>query len=349
MRREYVSYPKEVPVSISCARVIEYPIHWHNSIEILYVLKGKFYVTIDSDRYELIEKDIEIINIDEAHSIYSSHKDNEMLIFHIDPNFFEKYYTDIQNMFFYTNITDDNAQEGEEYDELRILLSRIVCEIIQKQDNYDEIVKDILVKILYHLINNFHYLTNEMEDLRENEELLERYHRITKYIFNNYNDNITLQDIAKKEFLSTHYLSHGIKDSTGYSFTDLLNLTRVDEALKILLDTDKNISEISEEVGFSHTRYFNKHFKIRFKCTPSQYRKKFKIDEETFKKQKNIVFQELSNSLQFINYYLEDYDRFNYEEKITKLYLNMSQDKGSFCKDFKKIINVGDAFDLLSK
>ncbi|WP_333861764.1 helix-turn-helix domain-containing protein [Clostridium sp.] len=347
MRREYVSYPKEVPVSISCARVIEYPIHWHNSIEILYVLKGKFYVTIDSDRYELIEKDIEIINIDEAHSIYSSHKDNEMLIFHIDPNFFEKYYTDIQNMFFYTNITDDNAQEGEEYDELRILLSRIVCEIIQKQDNYDEIVKDILVKILYHLINNFHYLTNEMEDLRENEELLERYHRITKYIFNNYNDNITLQDIAKKEFLSTHYLSHGIKDSTGYSFTDLLNLTRVDEALKILLDTDKNISEISEEVGFSHTRYFNKHFKIRFKCTPSQYRKKFKIDEETFKKQKNIVFQELSNSLQFINYYLEDYDRFNYEEKITKLYLNMSQDKGSFYKDFKEIINVGDAFDLL--
>ena len=347
MRREYISYPKDVPVSISCARVIEYPIHWHNSIEILYVLKGKFYVTIDSDKYELVEKDIEIINIDEAHSIYSGHKDNEMLIFHIDPNFFERYYTDIQNMFFYTNITDDNAQEGEEYDELRIFLSRIVCEIIQKQDNYDEIVKDILVKILYHLINNFHYLTNEMEDLRENEELLERYHRITKYIFNNYNDNITLQDIAKKEFLSTHYLSHGIKDSTGYSFTDLLNLTRVDEALKILLDTDKNISEISEEVGFSHTRYFNKHFKIRFKCTPSQYRKKFKVDEETFKKQKNIVFQELSNSLQFINYYLEDYDRFNYEEKITKIYLNMSQDKGDFCKDFKKIINVGDAFDLL--
>ncbi|WP_041700811.1 helix-turn-helix domain-containing protein [Clostridium kluyveri] len=76
-------------------------------------------------------------------------------------------------------------------------------------------------------------------------------------------------------------------NTTGYSFTDLLNLTRVDEALKILLDTDKNISEISEEVGFSHTRYFNKHFKIRFKCTPSQYRKKFKVDEEIFKKQKN--------------------------------------------------------------
>lgn len=103
-------------------------------------------------------------------------------------------------MFFYTNITDDNGQKGEEYDELRVFLSRITCEAVQRQDNYDEAIEDILVKILYHLINNFHYLTSEREDLKENEEQLERYHRITKYIFNNYDDNITLQDIAKKNF-----------------------------------------------------------------------------------------------------------------------------------------------------
>ncbi|WP_234117239.1 helix-turn-helix domain-containing protein [Clostridium hydrogenum] len=347
MRREYISYPQDVPVSITCANVVEYPVHWHNSIEVLYVLKGKFYVTIDSDKYELVEKDIEIINIDEAHSIYSRDKDNRILIFHIDPNFFEKYYSDIQNMFFYTNITDDNGQKGEEYDELRVFLSRITCEAVQRQDNYDEAIEDILVKILYHLINNFHYLTSEREDLKENEEQLERYHRITKYIFNNYDDNITLQDIAKKEFLSTHYLSHEIKDTTGYSFTDLLNLTRVDEALKLLLDTDKTISEISEEVGFSHTRYFNKHFKIRFKCSPTQYRKKFKVDDEALEKQKKMTEFKLSDSIEFINYYLEDYDRFNYEEKITKMYLNMAEDIGSFDKSFKEIINVGDAFELL--
>ncbi|AYD41159.1 helix-turn-helix domain-containing protein [Clostridium fermenticellae] len=347
MRREYISYPQDIPVLISCVNVTEYPIHWHNSIEILYVLKGNFYITIDSDKYELVERDIEIVNIDEAHSVFAREKDNLLLIFHIDPNFFEKYYSDIQNMFFYTNMTDDNGQVGEEYDELRILLSMIICEAVQKQDNYDEEIEDILVKILYHLINNFHYLTNSMEDIGENEEILERYHRIIKYIFNNYNDNITLQKIAEKEFLSTHYLSHGIKDTTGYSFTDLLNLTRADEAIKLLLDTDKTISEISEEVGFSHTRYFNKHFKIHFKSSPSQFRKKYKVDQDTFEDQKKIRFIELSKAFEFISYYLEDYDRFNYEDKITKIYLNMENTIGEFYKGFKKIINVGDAFDLL--
>ncbi|MCS4481211.1 helix-turn-helix domain-containing protein [Clostridium botulinum] len=46
--------------------------------------------------------------------------------------------------------------------------------------------------------------------------------------------------------------------------------------MKLLLDTDKTISEISEELGFSHTRYFNKHFKKHYKCTPMQYRKSIK-------------------------------------------------------------------------
>ncbi|OBR92561.1 HTH-type transcriptional regulator YesS [Clostridium ragsdalei P11] len=347
MRRKYINYPLDIPVSINLANIINYPLHWHSSIEILYVLKGTLYITIESDKYELIEKDIEIVNIDETHSIVSSDADNRVLVFHIDPYFFEKYYSDIENMFFFTNTTDDRAQESEEYDILRTFLAKIACELIQKQDNYDEEIETILIDLLYHLINNFHYLMYENEDLKEKEEQLERYHRISKYIFNNYNDNITLQDIAKKEFLSTDYLSHGIKDVTGYSFTDLLNSNRVEEALKLLLDTDKTISEISEEVGFSHTRYFNKHFKIQYNYTPLQYRKKFKMNDETFEKQKIIEFFNLGESLQYITHYLEDYDRFNYEDKITKININMGDDLGNFNKNFKDILNVGDAFELL--
>ncbi len=347
MRREYINYPSDMPVSIALSSITNYPMHWHNSIEILYVLKGNLTINIGSDKYDLIEKDLEIINMDEAHNIVSNDKDNRVLVFHIDPYFFEKYYSDIENMFFFTNTTDDRAQESNKYDALRIFLSKITCEAIQKQDNYDEEIETILIDLLYHLINNFHYLMYENEDLKEKEEQLERYHRISKYIFNNYNDNITLQDIAKKEFLSTDYLSHGIKDVTGSSFTDLLNSNRIEEALKLLLDTDKTISEISEEVGFSHTRYFNKHFKFHYKYTPLQYRKKFKVDEETFENQKIVEFYDLNESLQYITYYLEDYDRFNYEDKITKININMGKDLGEFKKVFKDVLNVGDAFDLL--
>ena len=347
MRKEYIDYSSGLPVYVDFVTVKEYPIHWQNAIEILYVLKGTIQVTINEETYDLEENELEIINVDEAHRLYSKDKDNRVLIFYINPYFFEKYYNDIGNMFFYTNTSDEGAQETEKYDELRTFLSIILCEIIQKVDNFDEEIEDTLVKLLYHLINNFHYLMHEQDELRENEEQLERYHRIAKYIFNNYNSNITLQDIANKEFLSTHYLSHEIKYATGSSFTDLINLTRVEESVKLLLDTDKTISEISEEIGFSHTRYFNKNFKLYYKTTPLNFRKKYKVDEETFQSQKKLQYHPLGESLDYVLYYLEDYDRFNSEAKINKINIDMSLDLGDFEKSFKEVVNVGDAFDLL--
>lgn len=346
MRKEYINYPLDLPIKISYANIREYPIHWHNSIEILYVLKGSININIDTDSFEIKEKELEIVNVEEAHRIYST-EDNKVLIFHIDPYFFEKYYKDINNIFFYANSTDENAQESEEYYELKNFLARILCENVQKSEDYDEEIESLLVHLLYHLINNFHYLTYEQEELKEKTEQLDRYHRISKYIFNNYNNNITLQDIAKKEFLSPQYLSHEIKYATGKSFTDLINITRVEESVKLLLSSDLSISDISDEVGFSHVRYLNKNFKIYYDCTPLQYRKKYKLTEEALEKLKNVEFFKLEEALDSLSYDLEDYERFNYENKLWKIHIDMDENIDVFKPHYKEIINLGDAFDLL--
>lgn len=346
MRKEYISYPSDLPIKISYCNISEYPIHWHNSIEILYVLKGRINVTIDTDSFEIVEKELEIINVDEAHSISGS-DDNKVLIFYIDPYFFETYYKDINNIFFYTNTSDYNAQDSEEYHQLRSFLSMILCEYVQKNKDYDEELESLLIDLLYHLINNFHYLTYEKEELKEKTEQLARHHRIAKYIFNNYNSNITLQDIANEEFLSTHYLSHEIKNVTGKSFTDLLNLTRVEESIKLLLDTDLSISDIADEVGFSHARYFNKNFKMHYNCTPLQYRKKYKVSEKELQKLKAITELPLEDALVTLSTYLDDYERFNFEDKLWKINIDMKKSLKHFDNSYKEILNLGDSFDLL--
>ena len=114
MRREYKNYDEGVPVDISFVSVEDYPIHWHNSIEIIYVLEGKLEVYINSIKYEVYAGELEIINMDEVHHLKGSEGDNKVLIFYIDPYFFERYYSDIENMYFYTNSSIENAQAGEE-------------------------------------------------------------------------------------------------------------------------------------------------------------------------------------------------------------------------------------------
>lgn len=349
MRREYVNYMSDLPIAISMVNIIEYPIHWHDSIEILFVLKGSINVTIETEKYEVVDGEIEIINCDEAHSIKAIDKENKVLLFHLDPNFFEKYFNDIRNIFFYTNSSEDRAQEEEKYYILRKYLSILVCEVIQKVDKYEDNIEDNLVEMLYHLINNFHQLIYERENLKDNDEQFKRYDRIVRYIYNNYKDKISLQEIAKKEFLSSDYLSHEIKNTIGYSFKDFLNLTRVEESIKLLLDTDMTVSEISEELGFSHIRYFNKHFKKHYECTPLQYRKKYKVDEETLESLKKVKLIDIKESLQYISVYLEDYDRFNYENKIIKVDINPLLEKEELQHDFKRYISIGEAKELLKE
>ncbi len=344
MRKEHIIYNSNIPVKITYASVREYPLHWHNSVEIIYVLKGMVNISIDTDNYSIFKNEIEIINTNESHRIHSD-EDNLVLIFHIDSSFLEKYYKDIDNIFFYTNTSKEDSQEGEEYLILKKLLAEILCEMVQRQEDYDEEIESIVIKLLFHIINNFHYLISGEGDL--SEEQFDRYHRISKYIFSNYNNNITLQDIAKKEFLSPDYLSHDFKNATGYSFTDLLNLTRVEEAMKLLLDSNMSLTEISEEVGFSHTRYLNKHFKNYYHLTPLQFRRKNKVDDKILDKLKNLTEYPLENSISLLSSYLENYERFNYENKLWNIDADMSSSLGDYTEDFREIITLGDAFDLL--
>ncbi|HEY5563712.1 MAG TPA: helix-turn-helix domain-containing protein [Clostridiaceae bacterium] len=346
MRKEYVSYMNDLPINITLESISDYPIHWHNSIEIIFVLEGNINVLIESGIYEVVEKEIEIINCDEAHRIYSENK-NKVLVFHIDPTFFEKYYDDMKNIYFYTNSSEEGAQQEEKYDVLRRYLSILACEAIQKSENFDDEIEEVLVELLFHLINNFHYLNYDEKDVKENELQFQRYHRISKYIYNNYMNKISLQDIANQEYLSSYYLSHQIKDMAGTNFKELLNGVRVDESIKLILDTDKTLSDISLDVGFSHTRYYNKSFKDHYNCTPLQFKKKYHIPEGKFDSFKKMQTFDLPEALDFLSNYLEDYDRFNYTDKIIKLQTDFLLPSRDLKHIWKEKINLGEAKELI--
>ena len=132
MRKEYVEYLKDLPIDIQLANIMEYPFHWQDSIEILFVLKGTITIGVENETFTLVEREIEIINPNEVLSIESKDPDNLVIIIDIEPNFFEQYYDDAKDTFYYTNSSDDNAQETEEYYELRKYLSILIYEAISK-------------------------------------------------------------------------------------------------------------------------------------------------------------------------------------------------------------------------
>lgn len=337
---------KNLPLSFSLGRIMNYPIFWQESIEILYLLRGSINVAIENEVYTLNEGEIEIINSGEIHQIYSQDPNNLVLILNIDPNFFEGYYDGAKDMYFYTNSLDKNAQHGRKYRVLREYISILYYEYTSKLDDYEEVIEDKLVKLMYHLLNDFHYLFYEEEGLREDELQLERYHRIINYLRKNYMNKVSLQEIANREFLSPQYLSYKIKDTFGQSFNDFLNNIRIEESRKLLLRTDKSILEISEEVGFSHIRYYNKHFKIQYKLSPNEYRKKYKLSWEDLEGEVDMDLYPLEEGLDYVKYLIEDYERYNYDNRIRKVYIDF---QGDVIEKIKKpdLIDLGDISLLL--
>ena len=96
---------------------------------------------------------------------------------------------------------------------------------------------------------------------------------IEKEVKENFADNLTLRELAKKYYINSSYLGQIFRKKYGQSFKDYLANYRVTEATQMLLKTDKKISQIAEEVGYHDTDYFISRFIEQKGCTPARYRK----------------------------------------------------------------------------
>ena len=96
-----------------------------------------------------------------------------------------------------------------------------------------------------------------------------------KYIEENYRRDISLHDIAGYISLSPCHTSHLFKQCTGDSFVIYLNRFRINKSKELLLKTNKKISEISTEVGFTNKRHFSRTFRNYTGISPIEYRNKF--------------------------------------------------------------------------
>lgn len=75
-----------------------------------------------------------------------------------------------------------------------------------------------------------------------------------------------------------YYLSKCFHKIFSMSFTDFLNSYRLDAALSMLTETDKDITDIALESGFQSIRSFNEFFKKNIGTTPAKYRKFISFD-----------------------------------------------------------------------
>jgi two-component system response regulator YesN len=96
-----------------------------------------------------------------------------------------------------------------------------------------------------------------------------------QYIGRNYQNSIQLEDVASAISLTPAYFSSLFKEKTGQSFSEYLQMARIDKAKELLASTNHNIKEVCWMVGYHDVKYFTRLFKQHINLTPSMYQKMY--------------------------------------------------------------------------
>lgn len=227
--------------------------HSHNLIEMIYLIDAKAYINMSDKTLYPTWCDMVVYPPHHIHQEY------------IDMNYTQKcmyIQFDVKSSIELTEPFKIKDKEGKLY----WLLSEII-EHSQKDIDYKE-DELIITYIKAMLINMKRYLT----ELEEKKDIVTQ---AIHYIGYNYAEEITVDRLAKKFYVSPSYISRLFHKRLGASPMNYVASIRIEAAKKLLCFSMESINEISTMIGIEDPKYFSRLFKKTTDYTPSEFRKKF--------------------------------------------------------------------------
>lgn len=239
---------------------IYFPAHWHEHIELHYVLDGQGVFFCNQKPYYVDKGSLFIINSYELHEGISrgDNMDALVIIFKIDA--FSREVADF-NAIFQSLIKGDAS--------IRELMEGLYREETEKQFGYKLAMKGKIYELITYLLRN--YVAENLTD-RENlkrTQNLTRLNTVLQYVQDNYTDLITIAQLADLIHLSEYRFCHLFKESVGKSPLNYINEVRLKNAHRLLEERDMTISEVATAVGFQDYNNFGRLFRKYYGYTPS--------------------------------------------------------------------------------
>jgi YesN/AraC family two-component response regulator len=246
------------------------PLHQHTTYcEMLFIRKGNGKIIINDNSYNVSKNDIIILNQGVLHE--------------------ETYESDQGIEYFYcaiANLAIEGLQEGilipttispvihctDYVSKIEYYISELFQEGTEQEPGFITMNENLLKSLLILVIR----ILNKSQRIFAAYKSSSAGNKIKEYIENNYNKNISLKEIAESLFLSQHYLCHAFKREIGISPIQYLIHRRVEEAKKLLLNTNKSFQEVSSIVGYENAVHFNILFKKATGLSPGKYKEGIK-------------------------------------------------------------------------
>lgn len=242
--------------------------HSHSFVEVVYIESGNGVQKLNNKAMKLKSGDVFIIANDAEHSIIPMCAEEKFRIVNV---IFEKSVVD----FDYSQLDPELVIKTSPDDELVCLIYKVLAEYENKQGKFD-----LRIKGLIHLIlADFLECASEKNRVKKKKYKEDYVNEATKFIHEHYNEKIKLDTIATNVGVTSGYLQKIFREERNTSLIEYLLRYRVEQACKMIVETDYSIQEICLRIGFSDVKNFHYRFRQIFGVTPNEYRKAHKEHE----------------------------------------------------------------------
>lgn len=252
------------------------PAHWHNDMEIIYIKKGTGTITVDLVPHKVSNGDIVVVPPGQLHSIEQfadASMEYENIIFQLSMLMSPQGDVCSEEFFqpmIHGKLLPDTLYKpnSSHYPALSGCLDTIDDICRDFAPGYQLAIKGQLFSFFYELTKSLHHTMPH-----KNNKSLDRLKGLLKHVETNYPEKITVADAARICGFSQSHFMKFFKSSMGISFIDYLNDYRITMAARLLTSSSDTVVNIASETGFENLSYFNRVFKRKYQCTPTEFRK----------------------------------------------------------------------------
>ena len=254
------------------------PYHWHPELEIITVDAGHVSLTIADHVYEGEHGDVFFAAGEELHEIRAAGRENQFRSFVFAADFLQFARADQAETELLAPLAEGrlrfatSLRAGEDGQrEVRALLAQIVRACLARAPGYQLAVKAALLGIVAVCAQ---YGRLEGRPVRPGADYRARQLReIVGYLGEHFTEPLSLPEVASHFGLSPQYFSTFLRENFGRTFTQHINSLRIEQAARLLRETDLPVMEVGFSVGFDNFSYFIKRFRSVYGVSPSHYRK----------------------------------------------------------------------------
>lgn len=255
--------------------------HWHDVIEILYIIEGKATQQINNRIFEVNKGELILIAGGQIHSTYTQKEDkNEILVLQFSPDLFcSEHHLFPENKFvqlFISSIDFPNPITNKTTHGIEAIncIKYIYEELEGKNYSYEIFVKAYILRFIGVMVRSYSHLKRKKDNAVKLNNAKKMLSNTFKLIDNNFSSDIPLEKAAKASNLSIPHFCRLFKNSTGMTFTEYLLFYRISKAEE-LLHSDLTITEIAHECGFNSTSSFSRAFRKVKNLSPTEFKRTY--------------------------------------------------------------------------